>query len=323
MNRRLLLLAPLLLAAGPANAPQPYALPSLTVRQGGTLGADRIYTGGSFVPVTEFDPPDSHWRSDTLIAFEGPGWETDKIGYRLYLDARNVPDIYGKKLPGPILPKIGHGIDDYHEMADWGRDIFQVDDSLGMGGIGVLRDGKATQLGPAHIHADIRQTTSGWAKVHVTNRGFAGDGGAADLDTVYSIGPGSRVTWVDAGVAGHVPAMVAGLRHHSGTRLIRSPEDGRGFGYVATWGRQSLAGDDLGIVLFYPLEEARFGGDDGMSLYVRFCDPRSIHYAFAAAWVQEPGAPKTEAAFRKWLDETALDLGMTTRVIPQGQHYCG
>lgn len=312
--KRLLLLAPLLLAAGPAS--EPYALASLTVREGATLGTDRIYTGGTFTPVTAFDPPDNHWRSDTLIAFEGPGWETDKVGYRLYLDARNVTDIYGKKLPGPVLPRIGHGIDDYHEMADWGRDIFQVDDSLGIGGIGVLRGRKATQLGPSHIHAELINAP-GWAGVTVANRGFAGAGGPADLVTRYAIAAGSRITFVTATVSGAAPEMVAGLRHHDGVEAIRSAPAGR-WRYIATWGLQSLAGDHLGIALFYRDDQVAGDGDDGLSWYVRFRGNAPIGYAFAAAWEQEPEAPKTLAAFRAWLDATDAALEAGTLAAPGG-----
>ncbi len=300
--------APLLLAAQDAPAPAPPA--TLNVRQ-----AD-----GSYKLVDRIDVPADHTVHDGLIAFEGPGWESDKVAYRLYLDHRNVPDIYGKKLPAPILPKIGMGKDDYHSMADWGQDIFQVDNSLGMGGIGVLRGGKATQLGPAKISARVFNTPRA-ATVLVDNRGFAGEGGKADLSTTYRIFAGSRLTHVEARVTGKVPAMVAGIVEHQGVRRIDSPKRGA-WRYVATWGQQSLAHDDLGIALFYPADEALAPVSDGQTIYVTFCDPRNLRYAFAAAWVQEPAAPKTEKEFRKWLDETAAELGRHPHVAASGQKTC-
>jgi hypothetical protein len=298
-----LLLAPLLLIAA-QDVPRPFAASTINVQQGGTRGADGIITGGTYKLVDSFDVPADHIIHDRVIALEGPGWESDKVAYRLYLDERNVPDIYGKRQPGRILDRIGQGKDDYHTLADWGMDVFQVNQSLGMGGIGVLRGGRATQLGKSTIRV-ATDDRDGAAGVRVDNRGF--DGGAADLATSYRIFPGSRLTHVEAQVTGKAPAMVAGITLHPGVTRIDSPQRGA-WRYVATWGVQSLARDELGIVLFYPAGETLAPASDGGSLYVQFRNPARIRYAFAAAWVQEPGAPKTIAAFRAWLDKEAAAL---------------
>lgn len=314
MKHAALLALPLLLLAAQDVPPAPLA--TLNIQVGGTRGEDGIYRGGTFKLVDEFEVPAAHGPRDALIAFEGPGWESDKVAYRLYLDERNVPDIYGKKLPGPVLPRIGQGKDDYHAMADWGMDIFQVNQTLGMGGIGVMRGGKVTQLGPSTIHAWVRNTP-GLASVLVENRGFAGANGPANLSTIYSIAAGSRVTMVRADASGAVPSMVAGLTLHPGVEVI---EGGTGsWRYIATWGVQSLAKDELGIVLFYPAANVAETGQNEGTFFVRFCDTAKIHYGFAAAWIQEPAAPKTAAAFRTWLDKTALEIG---RANPAAQAGC-
>ncbi|RYY35469.1 MAG: DUF4861 domain-containing protein, partial [Sphingomonadales bacterium] len=92
MRKALLLAAPLLLIAA-QDTPQPFAAATLNVQQGGTRGEDGKYSGGSFKLVDRFEAPAAHGPRDQLIAFEGPGWESDKVAYRLYLDERNVPDI--------------------------------------------------------------------------------------------------------------------------------------------------------------------------------------------------------------------------------------
>lgn len=306
--RALWLATPLLFAAAPGHgqdASQPFARATLNVQQGGTRGADGKVSGSSFALVDSFDVPADHQIHDQLIAFEGPGWESDKIAYRLYLDERNVPDIYGKRLPAPILPRIGMGQDDYHTLADWGMDIFQVNQSLGMGGIGVLRDGKVTQLGRSTIHAEARNLGP-IALVDVDNDGFAGAQGPANMKTRYAIKPGSRITMVSSIVTGPAPRMVAGLTLHPGVTQV-SGGAGR-WRYFGSWGKQSLAKDDLGIVLFYRANDAIQTGNNNGSLFVEFCDPTRIRYAFAAAWVQEPGAPQTLKAFRAWADATAREF---------------
>lgn len=306
--KRVILLAPLLLAA--QDAPGGIARATLNVQQGGTRYDDGVYRGGTFKLVERFDPPADHGPRDALIAFEGPGWESDKVAYRLYLDDRNVPDVFGKKLPAPVLDKIGMGKDDYHAPAAWGMDILQVNDTLGAGGIGVMRDGQVTQLGPSTISASIANLP-GRAEVRVENRGFKGYNGPAHLSTRYAIAAGSRLTHVEARASGQVPQMVAGVILHPGTQVL---EGGKAkWRYLASWGKQSLARDGLGLALFYSTDYVDSAGTLDGNLALTFCDPGRIRYAFAAAWVQEPGAPKTAAQFRKWLDDTVAELGRTQR----------
>ncbi len=297
MNHTCLLALPLLLMAAQDAPPAAYALATLNVQQGGTRDAEGIYRGGTYALVDSFTPPAEHGPRDALIAFEGPGWESDKVAYRLYLDERNVPDIYGKKLPRPVLPHIGQGKDDYHAMAAWGQDILQVNQSLGTGGIGVWRDGKVTQLGKSRISAEVINTP-GRASVRVTSLGFPGEKGPANLVATYSIEPGSRVTEVEAQTSGSVTKMIAGIIRHPGTEIVRGTS-GR-WSYIGTWGVQSLAKDELGIVLFYPNDTVWHVETGATDISIMFCNPWQFRYAFAAAWIQEPGAPKTLAAFDQW-----------------------
>lgn len=299
MKRAACLALPLLLAA--QDAPRPYALATLDV-----------LADGKYTLVTSVEVPREksiHTPESKDIAFEGPGWETDRVAYRLYLDARNVPDIYGKKLPGPILPRIGKGVNDYSAMADWGMDILQVGQSLGAGGIGVLRDNKISQLGPADIRASVTNTPGGASSVRVESRGFAGMSGPADMVATYSIDPGSRVTRVDAAVSGSVPWMIAGMVRHPGTVVLQGHS--RKWTYVGTWGNQSLAKDGLGMAFFYPLDSASNMQATATDVVVTFCDPRQFHYAFAAAWAQEPGAPRTAHDFKVWMHGITRQLDVS------------
>ncbi len=83
---------------------------------------------------------------------DGPTWENDKIGFRHYLDGRNAKDIFGKK-SASISPEDvgindqGEVEDDYHQMEDWGRDIFPVGNSVGLGGIALLVDDEVKRMG--------------------------------------------------------------------------------------------------------------------------------------------------------------------------------
>jgi hypothetical protein len=269
---------------------------------------------GDYAPVRHYDVPPSHEIHDPLISKEGPAWESDRVAYRLYLDQRNVIDVYGKKLPSPVMHRIGVGGPSYHVEADWGMDVLAVGDALGDGGLGVLRGERAEQIGAFDaISADIAANGPVLATVKIADRGWDFDGRKVDLAARYSIAAGSRLTRVEAEARPGVP-IVAGLVEHPDTAVLRSPPGAAGWAYVATWGeRQSENQDGLGLALFYPPEEAA-AGDDGRSLYVRFKTPQRIRYAFAAAWAKEGGGLKTRGEFEAWLVRTAAELATPIRV---------
>lgn len=83
---------------------------------------------------------------------DGPTWENDKVGFRHYLDGRNCKDVFGKKTPGITPESVGISSsgaveDNYHQMHDWGRDIFPVGSSAGLGGYGLIVGDEINRLG--------------------------------------------------------------------------------------------------------------------------------------------------------------------------------
>lgn len=83
---------------------------------------------------------------------DGPTWENDKVGFRHYLDGRNSKDIFGKKTAAITPENVGINNeeaveDNYHEMHDWGRDIFPVGNSAGLGGFALLVGNEINRLG--------------------------------------------------------------------------------------------------------------------------------------------------------------------------------
>ena len=115
-----------------------------------TMDGD-VYTGGKFKSVKVSKTPPGHRDHNYFYKCEGPAWESDKVGYRLYFDARNATDIFGKKINDIVLPDVGHdkdaeGHDTYHTMADWGMDILKVGNSLGIGSFGAWVDEKVEKV---------------------------------------------------------------------------------------------------------------------------------------------------------------------------------
>lgn len=278
----------------------------LNVQDGGTL-INNVLSGGVFHLRKEYAVPESHFIHDGLLAFEGIGWESDLAAYRMYLDERLAIDIFGKKTPGPILHTIGQGVDNYHAMAPWGMDIFKVGDTVGIGGVGVFRNNRATQLGKSAITAKIIENGPAAAVIEVGNAGF--DGAASRLTTRLEIRKGSALTHVSARGEGGQSPLLTGFVKHPGVTLVRGEADASGWAYIASWGVQSLANDALGLVVFYR-PEAIDGGvrDDGNCVFVIFRDAQNVRYAFGTAWSQDQQGVKSLDAFRTWLDARRAEL---------------
>jgi|GEM_PF-1207440 len=259
--------------------------------------------------VQTFDSPPGYQRDAKILTYEGPGWESDKVGYRLYLDGRNVLDIFGKKTPGIVLPKVGRG-EDYHAMADWGMDILKVGNSLGAGGWGVFKAGKAVQVGDADSYsARVVTDTDETATLEVTLKN-AGEC-QADMTTTYTINAGERLTHIN--VAGDCARPVAaGIVIHPGTeKLASGGKDG--WQYIARYGEQSLVPDNLGIALFYKGGYAAGLSDDEDDSYVVFRKVGKADYVTGAAWAQEAGGITDKAGFQAWLSETQAALNASGR----------
>ena len=277
----------------------------LKVQEGGAL-QDNILKGGTYRDYVSYTVPKSHFIHDYLIAFEGVGWESDRVGYRLYLDTRNVPDIYGKYGTGMVLQDIGHYGDDYQYPRDWGGDIFKVNQSLGMGGVGLVRDGKATQIGDATVTGKILANGPVTAITEVDADAIAG--GSGFIHAAYAISAGSPVTEVDVSAGALDQALAAGLTVHAGDQIVTAPKSKGRWTYIAIWGDQEYGHDKVGTVVFFRRDDAALPVNDGQTLFVAFHSQTQAHYAFAARWVQENKDVKgvhavTDlAGFKVWLE---------------------
>lgn len=85
--------------------------------------------------ITEKRPQD-HTKAKPTVNYqmEGPAWENDKVGFRMYFDPRNGFDIFGKTTEKMVMDQTGIN-GNYHELQDWGMDILKVNNSLGAGAL--------------------------------------------------------------------------------------------------------------------------------------------------------------------------------------------
>ena len=276
---------------------------------------DGVYTGGRFESIKETEVPQNHFAHDALYKHEGPGWESDKVMYRFYLDSRNRNDIYGKKVTDVVFQKVGNqdlisdGNESYTKMCDWGMDVFKVGESLGIGSIGIWTDNKVNTISKTDktickilndgiIESSILTNYYGWQV----------DSAKFDVSSLISISAGSRLSKEELSIFGSVQNICTGLAKHSGCSLIT--DDGKSaWGYIASYGQQSLAGDSLGLVIFYKKAELIKSTEDAES-YIVLLKPTDgkLTYYFGSAWDREVDGITNRIDFIKYLNSIVTEL---------------
>lgn len=289
-------------------------------RKTGGEWQEREYIGGHFENVASMETPPEHTDHSWYIRYEGPGWESDKVGYRFYLDWRNGFDIFGKLTDELVLQDVGQdGFDSYHEPAEWGMDILKVGSSLGSGGFGLWVDGKAERVSKTDkLSCEILENGPVLSQFRTTYYGWEGSNQPKmDLVADLSIHAGSRLTWVKLSPSEQAGKFCAGLVKHEGTELLKGDTDvtGEAFTYIATWGKQALDGSDLGMAILVRNKDLdKFAEDEYNDLAVFKKRVKGVEYAFLAAWSNEPEGITSRDEFVAYLEETVDHLTITPRI---------
>jgi hypothetical protein len=279
---------------------------------------NRKYEGGAFQNVQFLRVPPEHTDHSFYIRYEGPGWESDKVGYRFYLDWRNATDIFGKKNPDMVLHNVGlDGFDSYHEMADWGMDILKVGESLGIGSIGMLYNGKVFRVSQTDsVTCEI--VANGPVRSQVRTRYFGWQVGLEKYDLVsnLSITAGSRATEHAVEISGNPPNLCTGLAKHEEGKVLQPTNEVDGeWQYFALYGKQSLAGDHLGMAILYKKSDLVEITEDEVS-HVLMLQPKDgkLTYFFLAAWEQEPDGIRSRGEFQIYLNECMMLLNNPVQI---------
>jgi hypothetical protein len=245
--------------------------------------------------------------------YEGPGWESEHVGYRLYLDARNAIDVFGKSEPMLSLGTFATPAYDYHELSDAGVDVLHIGDALGLGGFALWRDGFAMRPEVCVRAARVVARGPVRAIVEVAYRHWpAGPAGReADATSRFTIWANHRWTEHSVVVEGLQDSRpVAGLMKMAqpGVRTVR------GKGYLGTWGPQSDAGGNLGLGVVYRTSDLATTGEDDLNYLLVFkgTGTRPVVWWLVAAWDRERDAVTTLAGFASLLQR--LEARLTTPV---------
>lgn len=275
------------------------------------------YIGGNYENINNVKVPYNHIDHDNLFKYEGPGWESDKVGYRFYLDWRNAVDIFGKKTTDMVLKNVGvQSLDQisqasYHTMSDWGADILKVGNSLGIGSVGMLDKGKVIMVSKTDsitcavaengiIKSDIRTRYYGW---EVGNKKY-------NIQTDFSITAGSRLTFTEIQIDNEADNILTGIVKLENAHLIKQESlIENDWSYIATFGEQTLFNDNLGMVIFYKYSELLEITEDEYSyIIVLKARNQKASYYFGAAWEKEKNGITGEKDFISYLNETIQKL---------------
>ncbi len=282
---------------GQVQAPKTYA--EISIAQGGEW-KERVYEGGmSFKNVDVFKLPKSHTDHSGYIRYEGPGWESSKVGYRLYLDWRNAIDIFGKVTDSLILDQVGqNGLGSYHEEQFWGQDILKVGQALGLGSYGRIEADSVHHFQNVDSTFVKIQNLDDRSSVLVDYFGWESANTKINLSVDLSIESDSRMTKVALQTSSDVTGLVTGIVKFDGVDLIENDATEGDWAYIATYGEQTLVPDDLGMVIFYKKSQAETVVDGTFDHLIQFKPtPNPITYYFAAAWEKEKNGIATKEAF--------------------------
>jgi hypothetical protein len=278
---------------------------------------NRKYEGGAFQNVQYLRVPPEHTDHSFYIRYEGPGWESDKVGYRFYLDWRNAIDIFGKKTPDMVLQNVGlDGFDSYHEMSDWGMDILKVGDALGIGSLAMWQEGKVQRVAQTDsVTCAIISNGPVQSQIQTKYFGWKIGPGSYNVVSDLSITAGSRLTKHAVEISGDAENLCTGIVKLDSTVLLASPETNSSWAYLATYGKQSLANDQLGMAVLYRKNDLIEVTEDQLS-HVVVLKPENgrLTYYFLGAWEQEPNGIKTAEEFEAYLNQTVAELNTPVEI---------
>jgi hypothetical protein len=272
---------------------------------------DRKYIGGEFQNVDSLRVPDEHTDHSYYIRYEGPGWESDKVGYRFYLDWRNGVDVFGKTTDDMVLQQVGlDGFDSYHEMQPWGMDILKVGKALGVGSLALFHDGKAIRVDETDsIISRITENGPVYSSITTDYYGWDVAGQKLDIQSILGIHAGSRLTHQQVRVNGTPDNLATGLTKDSSAPLQTSKGSEEQWGYIATYGVQSLNKDNVGLaVLFKPQDLLEISEDEHSHVVKLKPTDGRLEYYFLAAWELEKEGIKNEQQFMEYLNKAAAEL---------------
>lgn len=268
------------------------------------------YQGGTFKNVQQLSLDPKHTDHSFDIRYEGPGWENQNVGFRLYLDWRNAVDIFGKTVKTQVLQDVGQdGFASYHNMQPWGQDILKAGKSLGIGGFGRLVNDTVSHF---HKVADTSVKINNNKKesnILINYKNWETVNHSTDLEAKISIYPYDRFSKFELKSSVPTKGLSTGIVKFDHLPLKQNKNDK--WGYIATYGNQTLVNnkDLLGMAIIYKIDEVETTKTAKYDHLVVFKPTTNkVTYYILCAWEQEPNGIKNENEFYSDLDQKLVQL---------------
>lgn len=297
------------------NLSKEFSYAEISVKQGGNWEG-RKYVGGTFKNVQELKLAKEHTDHSFDIRYEGPGWESNKIAYRLYLDWRNAIDIFGKKTEDLVLPQVGQdGFDSYHNMSDWGFDILKAGKGIGIGSIDRYLKGERLHFYEVDSTIAKVDNTPKFSAVRVNYYGWKTASDKIDFTSDLIISPNQRYTKHIIQASKAISGICTGIVKQKNTEFFKKSSLNKKWAYIATYGEQSLVPDKLGMVIFYETETIENIVDAQLDHLILFKPSiKPVAFYFAGVWEQEVNGIKSKQDFLQYIDEKLMELNKKDKI---------
>lgn len=275
--------------------------------------------------------PNTDFSRQKLPPFltEGPAWENDKVGFRIYFDIRNTKDIWGKTTSRMMLDTVGADPKViYHHLAYWGMDILAVGKSLGAGSLAlaVPQNGRKDTLirlggdnmGPVYYEKVADGPLRAVFRMHYPRWKALPGNPPADLTEEISIWGGqyfyeSRVSVKNAPAGSRLVTGIVNLNSKKVTPVTATGARG-----IYTYDIQSENKDRLGMAVLTP--SFCFAGTgttpnedtdikNTYYLTMRTGPVPSARFRFYSGWERSSAQFATEEGFSDFISKEAENYG--------------
>lgn len=257
---------------------------------------------------------DKRTRAALHPEYEGVGWESELISYRIYPDHRNSIGVFGKQELGLSLDKFAASVagEGFNQLESWGASVLDGGKSTGCGGFGIwhgdslikpLNNTRRSSKPEDRVVRYTRIAADGPVRsaVQVIYDNWQVGNQILRVTATYSIFAGQRWTRCAIKIDGadNPVKIAAGLMGSEAGKLIRNDKDG----FFCTWGPQSHRDtpDNLGMGVIYSMDSFdSFHENDTSGSHLAVLNPgadNEIVYWSLAAWSSGDIGIKREKEF--------------------------
>ena len=147
------------------------------------------------------------------------------------------------------------------------------------------------------------------SQVNTTYYGWDVGGNKFNLKSLISIDAGSRASHMELQADKYVSNLTTGIIKNKDTELLKSDYNTGDWAYIATFGKQSLNNDNMGLAVFYKKKQLKMLTEDDLNhLVVLTPENGYVEYYFMATWELEWQPVNNITDFMNALDEELIRL---------------